>query len=153
MKTEMQVLERLSALIPDGVRPYLRETSVSSDFTALNVRIDFPDPDSMRKDNMLYIVPEYENIEELTTSSDTAQLEAKLYIISKKGTGEALIRRVFDIYTAFYLFMRNNPTLDGFIDLSRITDMDYFPSVTPSGTSTAIEVTLLLSWEKVYQGE
>ncbi len=150
MKTEMQVLEHLSALITEGIKPYLTDDKVSSDFSALNVVIDFPDPDNMRKDNMLYLVPEYENIEELTTSSDTALFEVKLYIVSKKGTSSAIIKRVFDIYTAFYCFMRNNPTLDGFIDLSRITDMDYYPSITPSGASTAIEVTMVLSWEKVY---
>ena len=150
MKAEMQVLEHLSSLIPSGIKPYLTDDKVSSDFTSLNAKIDFPDIDNMRKDNMLYLVPEYENIEELTTSSDTASFEVKIYIISKKGTSEALIKRVFDIYTAFYLFMRNNPTLDGFIDLSRITDMDYYPSIMPSGTITAIEVTTLLSWEKVY---
>ena len=48
MKTEMQVLEHLSALIPEGIKPYLTDDKVSSDFSALNVVIDFPDPDNMR---------------------------------------------------------------------------------------------------------
>lgn len=150
MKTEMQVLERLAELIPEGLKEHLTDEKVKSDLSALNVRIDFPDIDNMRKDNMLYIVPEYENIEELTVSSDTADFEAKVYIISKRDKSEALVKRVFEIYTAFYLFMRSDPTLDGFIEYSRITDMDYFPSVTASQTMVAIEVTLTLTWAKVF---
>lgn len=150
MKTEMQVLERLAELIPEGLKEHLTDEKVKADLSDLNVKIDFPDIDNMRKDNMLYIVPEYENIEELTVSSDTADFEAKVYIISKRDKSEALVKRVFDIYTAFYLFMRSDPTLDGFIEYSRITDMDYFPSVTASQTMVAIEVTLTLTWAKVF---
>lgn len=150
MKTEMQVLERLAELIPEGLKEHLTDEKVKSDLSALNVRIDFPDTDNMRKDNMLYIVPEYENIEELTVSSDTAEFEVKVYMLSKRGTSAELVRRVFDIYTAFYLFMRRDPTLNGFIDYSRITDMDYYPAVTASGTITAIEATLTLTWAKIY---
>lgn len=150
MKTEMQVLERLAELIPEGLKEHLTDEKVKSDLSALNVRIDFPDTDNMRKDNMLYIVPEYENIEELTVSSDTAEFEVKVYILSKRGTSAELVRRVFDSYTAFYLFMRRDPTLNGFIDYSRITDMDYYPAVTASGTITAIEATLTLTWAKIY---
>lgn len=150
MKTEMQVLERLAELIPEGLKEHLTDEKVKADLSGLNVKIDFPDIDNMRKDNMLYIVPEYENIEELTVSSDTADFEAKVYIISKRDKSEALVKRVFDIYTAFYLFMRSDPTLDGFIEYSRITDMDYFPAVTASQTMVAIEVTLTLTWAKVF---
>lgn len=150
MKTEMEVLERLESLIPRGLIEHLRDEKIKADITEKNVKIDFPDIDNMRKDNMLYIVPEYENIEELTVSSDRAEFEVKVFIISKKGNSESLVKRVFDLYTAFYLFMRSDPTLNGFIDWSRITDMDYYPALTASSTMVAIEVTLTLSWAKTF---
>ena len=150
MKTEMQVLEHLSHLIPDGLKNHLVDEKIKDGISELNVKIDFPDIDNMRKDNMVYLVPEYENIEELTVSSDRAEFETKVFIISKKGTSEALVKRVFDLYTAFYLFMRSDPTLNGFIDYSRLTDMDYYPALTASSTMVAIEVTLILSWAKTY---
>lgn len=150
MKTEMEVLECLESLIPRGLIEHLRDEKIKADITEKNVKIDFPDIDNMRKDNMLYIVPEYENIEELTVSSDRAEFEVKVFIISKKGNSESLVKRVFDLYTAFYLFMRSDPTLNGFIDWSRITDMDYYPALTASSTMVAIEVTLTLSWAKTF---
>lgn len=150
MKTEMQVLEHLATLIPDGLKKHLASDNTRDGISELNVKIDFPDIDNMRKDNMFYLVPEYENIEELTVSSDRAEFEVKVFIISKKGNSEALVKRVFDLYTAFYLFMRSDPTLGGFIDYSRITDMDYYPALTASSTMVAVEVTLILSWAKIY---
>ena len=150
MKTEMQVLEHLAALLPEGIKEHLESKDTAAPISPRSILIDFPDPDNMRTDNMLYIVPEYENMEELTVSSDSTKFEVKVYILSKKGTNASLVKRIFDIYSAFYLFMRKDPTLGGFIDYSRITDMDYYPAVTAQGTMVGIEITLTLLWAKNY---
>jgi len=150
MITEMQVLERLKAVIAtDLVGLQESEEGISIEhFDEKNIEIDFPDVDSMRKNTMFYIQPDYENLEDLSMSSDLATMHVTLFILCKGASSEKLVRRVFGYYTALYVLVRGNQTLDGFIDFARITDMDYYPAVTASATVTAMEISLQLQWSK-----
>ena len=99
---------------------------------------------------MFYIQPDYENIEDLSMSSDLAVMNATVFILCKGASTEKLIRRVFGYYTALYVLLRGNQTLNGFIDFVRVTDMDYYPAVTASATITAIEISVQLQWTKQF---
>jgi hypothetical protein len=48
------------------------------------------------------------------------------------------------------MMLKNNQTLDGFIDFAKITDMDYYPAVSEIANITAIEVKLELLWSKEF---
>lgn len=142
MTTEMDVLERLQETIIDCL------VEPETVFDRNNVLIDYPDPDSMRKDTMVYIQPDYGNYEELTTASDAATFDATVFFVCKGAPSEKLVKRVFSCFSAFYGMLRSDNTLGGFIDSSRITDMDYYPSLTASRTMTAIEAKVELQWER-----
>ena len=152
MTTEMQVLERLKAVIArDLAGLQQQEEGISIErFDEKNVEIDFPDVDSMRRPAMLYIQPDYENLEPLGMHSDLATMRATVFILCKGAPNAILVRRVFALYSALYLLVRGDPTLGGFIEDARITDMDYYPEVTASTTVTAIEASIDLQWSKEF---
>ncbi len=150
MKTELQVLDRLKETIATQLGEYMDESEedVLEAITEMHINIDYPDVDRMRKNTMFFIQPDYENLEQLSMGSDLATMQVTLFILCKGASSEKLVRGVFSYYTACYLLLRKNQTLDGFIDFARITDMDYYPAVTASATITAIEVGLQLQWSK-----
>lgn len=151
MKTEMQVLDRLKDMIVSQIGEHFSSDGGGGDLEPVldaNVRIDFPDADSMRRNTMFYIQPDYENLEELSMASDMATMQVTLFILCKGASSETLVRRVFGYYTALYILVRSNQTLDGFIDFARVTDMDYYPAITASATVTAMEISVQLQWSK-----
>lgn len=150
MKTEYQVMEKLQEVLSRGILEHLELKAVRENLGADNFLIDFPDVDNMRKDIMFYIQPEYEDLEDLTVSSDTAAFDVSIYILCRRDTNANLIRKVFDCYQAIYQALRKNDSLDGFIEFSRITDMEYYPSVSSGQTMTAIEISLVMNWAKEF---
>ncbi len=152
MKSEMQVLERLKAVMATSLIALMEgepEIAVKQ-FDETNIAIDFPDVDGMRRPTMLYIQPDYENLEVLGMHSDLATLRATVFILCKGAANAILVKRVFALYSALYLLVRDDPTLGGFIEDARITDMDYYPAVTASATVTAIEASVDLQWSKEF---
>jgi hypothetical protein len=152
MKTEMQVLERLKELIATSLVALMEPDEGASValFDETNVGIDFPDVDGMRRPTMLFIQPDYENLEPLGMGSDLATMRATVFILCKGAANSVLVRRTFALYNALYLLVRKDPTLGGFIEDARITDMDYYPAVTASATVTAIEASVDLQWSKEF---
>lgn len=152
MKTEMQVLEKLGEVIASSLTTVMEiEPAISvKQFDEMNVEIDFPDVDGMRRSTMLYIQPDYENLEPLGMGSDLATMRATVFILCKGAANSILVRRTFALYNALYLLVRGDPTLGGFIEDARITDMDYYPAVTASATVTAIEASVDLQWSKEF---
>jgi hypothetical protein len=152
MKTEMQVLEHLKELIATSLVALMEgEAEIAvKQFDEANVEIDFPDVDSMRRPVMLYIQPDYENLEVLGMGSDLATMRATVFILCKGAANSILVRRTFALYNALYLLVRGDPTLGGFIEDARITDMDYYPAVTAGATVTAIEASIDLQWSKEF---
>jgi hypothetical protein len=152
MKTEMQVLEHLKELIATSLVALMEpEAEIAvKQFDEGNVEIDFPDVDSMRRPVMLYIQPDYENLEPLGMGSDLATMRATVFLLCKGAANSILVRRTFALYNALYLLVRGDPTLGGFIEDARITDMDYYPAVTASATVTAIEASVDLQWSKEF---
>lgn len=152
MKTEMQVLQRLKELIATSLVALMEpgERTAVRQFDETNVEIDFPDVDGMRRPTMLYIQPDYENLEPLGMGSDLATMRATVFLLCKGAPNSILVRRTFALYNALYLLVRGDPTLGGFIEDARITDMDYYPAVTASATVTAIEASVDLQWSKEF---
>jgi hypothetical protein len=152
MKTEMQVLEHLKTVIAASLTTLMEgEPEIMVEhFDDKHIEIDFPDVDTMRRPTMLYIQPDYENLEVLGMHSDLATMRATVFILCKSAPNAILVRRTFALYNALYLLVRGNPTLGGFIEDARITDMDYYPAVTASATVTAIEASIDLQWSKEF---
>ncbi len=146
----MQVLQRLQEIIASQIAEHSaeEETGVLGVISEHHIKIDFPDVDRMRGNTMFFIQPDYGNFEQLSMGSDLATMQVTIFILCKGASNQVLVRRVFGSYTALYLLLRRNQTLDGFIDFARITGMDYYPAVSASATITAIEISLQMQWSK-----
>ena len=150
MKTEIQVLEKLKLILIEKLNSFIEDEFYKFIIDDHNIKIDFPDIDNMRKNNMFYIQPDYETLEELSINSDMAIMNIKFFILCKGAKTEELIKRVFAYYSALYGMLKNNQSLDGFIDFIKITDMDYYPAVSEIANISAIEVRLELMWSKEF---
>ena len=152
MKTEMQVLQQLKAVVARSLVDHQEtESGVTVEtFDEGNVDIGFPDVDGMRRASMCFIQPDYENLEPLGMHSDLATMRATVFLLCKGASNAILVKRVFALYSALYRLVRGDPTLGGFIEDARITDMDYYPAVTASATMTAIEAGIDLQWSKEF---
>lgn len=154
MKTELQILNQLKKVIAEELNAYLAEDEDNKDLLEEinedNVVIGFPELDSMKKNTMFYITPDYEEITDLSMGTDFASLNSDIYIMCKGAKNETLIKKVFGYYTALYALIRDNQTLDNFVDFSRINNMDFYPAVTASTTMTAIEASTSIQWSKCF---
>lgn len=114
------------------------------------VSIDFPDVDNMRKDTCVYIQPDWENFEMMSLSADQATLNLTVTILTKGAANLVLIKRVFGYFTALCSMIHSDRSLEGFVDHTEVTDMDYYPAVTASRTMTAIEATVRIMWDRTF---
>lgn len=108
---------------------------------------DYPDSDRCIKETTLFLVPDSGLIEGLTTSSDECSLDVTLYIICRRKKSDTLMQKVFDCFERVYKLLRGDPSLDGYVVNTMITDFDYYPS-TGIESEKAIEVHMTLYWEK-----
>ena len=154
MKTELQVLNQLKKVIAEQLNDYLAEDEDNKDLLEEidenNVVIGFPELDSMKKNTMFYITPDYEEITDLSMGTDFASMNSDIYIMCKGAKNDVLIKKVFGYYTALYALVRDNQTLDDFVDFTRINNMDFYPAVTASTTMTAIEASTSIQWSKCF---
>ena len=153
MKTEMMVLERLRDRIINHISEHFEADGGKADLAILDeksVVIDFPDVDNMRRDNMVYIEPDYENFEALSLMADQATMKVSVTILCKGAPHTTLIKRVFGYFTALCSLLASDRELDGFVDYTEVTDMDYYPYVTAAKGTCAIEATIRLRWDRIF---
>lgn len=134
MKTELDVLNQLRSFLEDNLD--------------VPVLLDYPIPDNMPHSTTVYIEPEEAVYESLTMSSDMAVLHATIYILSKKDKSEELLKKVFKYSEQITTLIRENQTLNGFLDFSTINTLTYYPEVDVSKSVKAIELSLDLQWTK-----
>lgn len=136
MKTTLDILKQLqNVLIKElGTKEYA-------------VLQDYPDSDRCIKGTTLFLVPDSGIIEGLTTGSDACQLEVTLYIICRRNKSDTLMQMAFDCFERVYKLLREDPSLEGYIADTMVTDFDYYPS-TGIESEKAIEVRMSLQWEK-----
>ena len=146
-------MERLRDLIIQNLPDHFKEDDGNADLTPLDdkaVSVDFPDVDSMRKDTCIYIQPDWENFEQMSLSCDQATLNLTVTILTKGAKSDVLIKRVFGYFTALCSLIHSDRSLDGYVDHTEVTDMDYYPAVTASKTMTAIEATVRVMWDRTF---
>lgn len=149
----MMVMERLREIIISNLPDHFSADDGNADLAPLDdkaVAVDFPDVDNMRKDTCVYIQPDWENFEMMSLSADQATLNLTVTILTKGAANHVLIKRVFGYFTALCSMIHSDRSLDGFVDHTEVTDMDYYPAVTASRTMTAIEATVRIMWDRTF---
>lgn len=127
---------------------------VSSTVTATiadkNIVIDQEDPDNMPCNDMIWITPNDGSHEELTISSDRCTFSAMVTVICKGRNHATLIERVDAIANAVYLCLKRNQSLDGNIDALTIGEFNVYPYVDAQSNSTAIDMSVTMTWQKIF---
>lgn len=130
----------------------LNDPAPETRLTSSQIVVDYPDPDKMPYQAMVYIVPEGGSWEVLTTESVLETFSVKLYILAKSSpshtTMGAVISAVYDHFAAIVNAFNTDPTCGGsFID-TMIESYDFYPAVAGLTTSCGIETTVSLRFER-----
>jgi hypothetical protein len=157
MKTELEVLQQLQTFISTNLNTYItnphdldEEDLDIPDITISNVVIDYPDTDNMKCETMFYIVPDIENFNNLTMSSDLAELDATIFILTKKDKQENLISKIFAYFSAFYQCIKADSSINSYVDNTNLSTMEFFPAVEGNKSIVGIEVHLQMQFTKDY---
>lgn len=148
MTDEMDVMEALRRRIIGHMAAFVREPDVTVALDERSVLIDFPDPDNMARDSVVWITPDWEGIEELSVATDVSTLRLSVYIVCKGAPSATLVRRVFALWSALYLLVDDDRSIGGVAAHTRVTDMDYYPSVAAGRTQVGIEASLEVQWAR-----
>lgn len=117
-------------------------------FPKYTVEVDYPDLDRQKTNTTIFIQPDNGELENLTMASDECTMNITIYIVTKSDKSDVLRDRVWGCFENTYRELRSNPTLDGLVADSMVTDFDYFPAVMDNVSSQAITITLAIRFEK-----
>ena len=112
------------------------------------VKLDFPDLDRQKTKTTIYIQTDNGELGNLTTSSDQCTMNLTVYIATKGDSSDVMSERVWDCFESIYARLRGNPSLDGVVADSMITDFDYYPSIMDNVSSQAVTFSLSVVYEK-----
>lgn len=149
---EREVLESIKTFIVNTINSNIEEPEdlTIETITSDHVAIDFPDTDGMKNSVMIYLVPENEDFEYLTLSSDLANFYSTVFILVKKDSQQNLISKVFTYFSALYQSIKSDPTIGGSVDETTIQTMEFYPAVEANKSIVAIETRLLIKYAKEF---
>ena len=121
---------------------------IGRQFPKYSVEVDYPDLDRQKTNTAFFIQPDNGEFDSLTMASDECTMNITIYIVTKSDKSDVLRDRVWECFEKTYKELRSNPTLDGLVADSMVTDFDYFPAVMDNVSSQAITITLAIRFEK-----
>ena len=121
---------------------------IGRQFPKYSVEVDYPDLDRQKTNTAFFIQPDNGEFDNLTMVSDDCTMNITIFIVTKSDKSDVLRDRVWDCFEKTYRELRSNPTLDGLVADSMVTDFDYFPAVMDNVSSQAITITLAIRFEK-----
>lgn len=146
MTSELDILNGLRDVLIRDINNYTSNAVEGLDDKS--IVIDFPDIDSARKPTMIYIQPNYSDMESLTYSSDQTSYTMSVFIVAKKASSTVLQDKVFAVYDALYRLFKTNNTLDSLVAWIGVNSMDYYPALTADAGTKGIEVSISCVFEK-----
>ena len=123
MKNELVALKGLRDTIENHINEYLPEDLES--IGEGQVVIDYPNVDKMAFPTMFFVYPDYAEYEPSTTCSDNVDFRISVFLLCKRDTVENLIVKTYGYYNSLYHLLKDNTSLDGVIDQTRINDADF----------------------------
>lgn len=123
MKNELTALKGLRDTIEAHLNEYIPPELEG--IGAGQVVIDYPDVDKMAQPTMFFVYPDYAEYEPSTTCSDNVDFRISVFLLCKRDTQENLIVKTYGYYNALYHLLKDNTSLDGVIDQTRINDADF----------------------------
>lgn len=145
MINEIDVTKQLVKVIQEHLNEYLPE---GYSITDGQVILDFPDVDKMPYNVCFYVNPEYSEAEDSTTTSDMITFRLGVFVLVKRDTQSNLTEKYFTYYNALYYLLRNNTSLDGFIDDTKVISADFYPAIEGNPNVRGSEISIATIFEK-----
>ena len=145
MINEIDVTKQLVKVIQEHLNEYLPE---GYSITDKQVILDFPDVDKMPYNVCFYVNPEYSEAEDSTTTSDKITFRLGVFVLVKRDTQSNLTEKYFTYYNALYYLLRNNTSLDGFIDDTKVISADFYPAIEGNPNVRGSEISIATIFEK-----
>lgn len=146
MVNELTIIEAMETTIEDNINTYI--DNHLPNLSAANVRIDFPDVDSMPRDVMIYLHPNYAQYETLATTNDRSLFTVSVYLLCKRDSMANLTKKMFGYYNALYETLRRHMELGGVVDFSAITDVEFYPAIDMNKNVQGAEISVTVEYTK-----
>ena len=145
MINELDVTNQLINVIQTHLNEYLIEKyRISKDQVVMGA----PDVDKAPFPVTIYVEPTYSQIEESTTCSDSIDFRLTIWVLCKRDTQMNLMEKQFVYYNSIYYLLRNNTSLDGFIDETKVIDADFDLAVEANPNVRGSDIQVSISFEK-----
>ena len=149
MTSELDIMTGLRDVLILSLNDYTSNAVEGMDDKS--IVLDFPDPDNMRKPTMIYIQPNYSDMETLTYTADQTSFTMSVFIVAKKASSQVLQTKVFALYDGLYRLLKTNNTLDSLVAWVGVNSMEYYPQLTATDTVKGIEVSIQAVFEKDWE--
>ena len=146
MVNELTVIEALETTIEGNINTYIVEGLPA--LSSANVTIDFPDVDSMPKDVMIYLYPNYAQYEPLATRNDRSYFTVSIFLLCKRDKQANLAKKMFGYFNALYETIRKHMELGGVADLSSVTNGEFYPAVDMNKNVQGAEISVTVEYTK-----
>ena len=123
---ELDIMKQVVKVIQDHIEEFLPE---AYSFTDEQVILDFPDVDKMPYSVCIYVNPEYSEIEPNATDCDEVTFRLGVFVLCKRDTQSNLTEKYFTYYNALYYLLRKYTSLDGYVNETKVTDVDFYPNI------------------------
>jgi len=145
MINELDVTNQLIKVIQNHLNEYLIE---KYQISKGQVVMGAPDVDKAPFPVTIYVEPTYSQIEESTTCSDSIDFRLTIWVLCKRDTQMNLMEKQFVYYNSIYYLLRNNTSLDGFIDETKVIDADFDLAVEANPNVRGSDIQVSISFEK-----
>lgn len=145
MINELDVTNQLISVLQTHLNEYLVE---GYQIEVGQVVMGPPDVDKMPFPVTIFVEPTYSQIEESTTCSDSVDFRVTIWVLCKRDTQSNLTNKQFVYYNSIYYLLRNNTSLDGFIDETKVIDADFDLAVEANPNVRGSDISLSISFEK-----
>jgi len=149
MINELDVTKQLVKVIQEHLNECLPEGYA---ITAKQVILDFPDVDKMPYSTSIYVYPEYSENVESTTTSDEINFRLLIFVLCKRDTQSNLTEKSFAYYNSLYYLLRNNTTLDNYIQDTKVISVNFYPDIEGNPNVRGSKIEIITNFEKDFKG-
>ena len=151
MKNTIEVLEGVRKFLADHINDYIDNNNPYLDLKVplmkdSDIVVDFPDIDNLKSSNMIFILPDYMEIEPQTTCTSLMNNNIKIFIFAKRDKHSNLVRRVSTYLNAVMQVFIRFTSLGGAVNLAELLNCDFYPSCTADNTIAAYELNVSLRY-------
>lgn len=145
MINELGVTNQLISVLQNHLNEYLtKDFQIDKNQVVMGA----PDVDKAPYPVTIYVEPTYSQIDESTTCSDSIDFRLTIWVLCKRDTQMNLMEKQFLYYNSIYYLLRNNTTLDGYIDETKVIDADFDLAVEANPNVRGSDIQLSISFEK-----